>query len=1359
MRQHSDTFRDLRRALFLLVAMLALALVRARAFGAQKHIEGLVKPPVIDRHDIRFTRLSVNGKSLESRIENIVQDNYGFLWFGTSDGLYKYDGYTLKQYRHERGNPNSVGGDYILALHKDQDGTLWIGSWYDGLDRLDPNRDTFTHYRHQAGNPGSLSSDEVTCIYRDRSGQLWIGTRGGLDRLNPADGSFIHYRHDPQNAGTLSNDTVNRVYEDREGNLWVGTSSGLNKLDRSTGRFAQFLRDPANPGSICNNYVNFILEDHLGVLWLASPVGSGLCALDVKTGQFTGYSFHAQEPSIQSVVGVNSVFEDGDGVLWVCTVDQGLLKLDRERKLFTRYRNEPGNPNSVPNDSVHSMLWDSEGAIWVGTLSGLSHFPRRPPSFVDYRHEAGNPNSLQNDMIWSVQADSQGSLWIGNDDGLNRLERRTEKFTFYQHNPKDPHSLSYDKVFAIREDLSGTVWVGTYGGGLDRFDRTTGRFFAYRHDPKDPASLSSDSITTLLVDRQGTLWVGTQGGGLDRFDSRTGRFTSYLNEPPNPDHTITVIFEDRAGMLWVGQGQGLNRFDPKTGQGLAYHHNAEDPQSLSNNKINAIREDRRGHLWIGCDNGLNLMDRNRGTVTVFTTKDGLPDNAIESILEDDHGYLWLGTHNGLSRFNPQTRTFRNYLESDGLTGNFLDPFGDEGSAKAPNGEMIFGSGSGVTAFYPGRIFENRYVPPIRLTVFLLFNQPVGQGGASPLHRSIWATDSLTLNHNQGIFTLEFSALSYQAPEMNRYRYRLEGFETQWNEVDSGRRSATYTNLPAGRYLFRVQGSNNDNVWNTKGVTLAITVLPPWWATWWFNSIAGLSIAGLILAAYGFRVKGLQQQNTRLEVQVAQRTRELQIAKNSAEAAKNSAEAAQTAAEQANQAKSMFLANMSHELRTPLNAILGFSNLLRASRISPEQRRDLDIVNRSGEHLLSLINDVLDMAKIDSGRIVIESAPLDLREIISGVIDLMRLRAEQKGLHLSILQTPEFCPFVEADGEKLRQALINLVGNAVKYTAGGSVILGVDSRPAENPQYCRLVMEVQDTGIGIAPDDQARIFDPFVQAGKPSTQKGTGLGLAISKRYIELMGGTIQVESAPGKGSLFRIQIPVLKLEESDVTGTAAHRGRIIALAPDQPEYRVLIVEDQVENWLLLRRLLEGAGFPAQVCDDAAAAIDKFITWRPHFIWMDWRLPGMDGLEATRRIRELEGGRDVKIAILSAFAFTEYRDEALAAGVDDFVSKPFQAEEIFNCLSRHLGVRYVYEEAVANNTNTTLVHAVLAGLPAELRKDLREAVISLDSEAIASVIGRMSEHNPALARTLSQYAGRYAYSPILEALRSAESVQR
>jgi signal transduction histidine kinase/CheY-like chemotaxis protein len=821
---------------------------------------------------------------------------------------------------------------------------------------------------------------------------------------------------------------------------------------------------------------------------------------------------------------------------------------------------------------------------------------------------------------------------------------------------------------------------------------------------------------------------------------------------------VGALLTDRTGTLWVGTNRGLDRFDHHTERFTIYLHDERDPASLSNEGIQSLYEDHQGNLWIGTRRGLNRLDRGRGALKSFTTQDGLANDGIESIREDSRGKLWLATRDGLSEFLLETKTVRNYSEADGLPGGYQNPTGSaDRSCVTPEGELVFASDHGVTVFNPDRVSANPFLPPVVLTDFLLFNKPVLPSSNAPLHQPIWAAHSVTLNHNQSIFTLEFAALSYLAPERNRYRYRLENLEKEWNEVGGDRRVATYTNLPPGKYVFRVQGSNDDLVWNQTGARIDITVLPPWWATWWFRSVAGLLIVGMVWAGYQSRVKNLRLQNVRLEAQVAQRTHELRTARDAAEQAKNASDDAKNLAEQANQAKTTFLSNMSHELRTPLNAILGFSNLLRESAVSDKQRRDLDIINRSGVHLLNLIDDVLDMAKIEAGSVVIENAQLDLKDLVSAVMDLMRLRGEEKGLELYVQQNAGFCQFVQTDGEKLRQILINLVGNAVKYTQRGSVILRIGGQPAQDSQHCRLVVEVQDTGVGIAGDDQARIFEPFVQAGKSPTQKGTGLGLAITKKHVELMGGTIQVESTPGTGSLFRVELPVLKVEKKEMPVPKPKSGRIIGLEPGQPEYRILIVEDQEENWLLLQRLLESAGFQVQVAESGTTGINKFVTLQPHFIWMDWWLPDMVGLEAARRIRELDGGQDVKIVILSAFAFSKYRDEALSAGVDDFISKPFQSEEIFECLVRHLGLRYAYQPALTEETSTALGQESIAGLSEELRKELADAVISLNIERIVRVIGRISEQNPKLGHVLSRHADRYEFTAIFQALQSSEAM--
>jgi signal transduction histidine kinase/ligand-binding sensor domain-containing protein/DNA-binding response OmpR family regulator len=1318
---------------------------------------GLRQLPVVEGQDIKFTRLSVAGESLQSKVASITQDGYGFLWFGTDDGLYRYDGYNLKPYRRERDNPNSLSDDSVTALYRDRAGILWVGTGYGGLNRLDPASDTFTHYRHDPANRASLSDNSVRCILQDSGGTLWVGTNLGLDRLDPASGTFVHHIHNPKDPGSLSNNLVVHLLEDHSGNLWVGTvGGGVNRLDRRTGRFSRFQdpNNPRSPGDDRDEALSRIREDRSGVLW----TGFALATLDPKSGALTEYAFRSKEPGGEQVPDVRAILEDHNGILWLGT-SRSLLALDRERKQFVRYTAKPANPNSLHNSDIATLFEDAEGNVWVGTRTGVSWFNRKTV-FVNRQHEPGTTQSLAHNTIRAVYADTHGALWVGTPRGLQQLDLKTGRFTLYEHDSHDPYSLSNNYVTVIREDRAGILWVGTGGGGLNRFDRETGRFFAYRYEANNPAGLSSDGVMSLLEDRGGTLWVGT-AAGVDRWDRRTGRFTIYHHNPEDPhslsDDFVRTIFEDRDGVLWMGSNNGgLNRFDRASQQFIAYRHNPQDPASLSHDKVNAIWEDSFGTLWIATQGGLNQMDRIRGTFTTFTRKEGLPDDAVQAILEDNQGTLWLATDNGLSEFHPKTRSFRNYSESHGLPANSLSRSGAEGSCRTPGGELWIGSMNGLTSFYPERLSANAYVPPVVITDLLLFNTPVRPSEHSPLRRPIWALDSLTLDHKQSIFTLEFSALSYAAPERNRYRYRLEGLETGWNEVDSRRHLATYTNLPARKYVFRVQGSNDDLRWNEAGARLAITVLPPWWQTWWFTTALGFSAAGLILAAYLLRVRSLHLAAARLEFEVEERTRELASSKHSAEVARE-------AAESASRAKSTFLSHMSHELRTPLNAILGFSALVRAdTTLSEQHKKDMDIVESSGRQLLRLIDDVLDMAKIEAGSSVVENTCFDLHSLLHNIVGMMRERAYAKNLDLLVDISPAAPRFVRSDAGKLQQVMINLIGNAVKYTDQGSVVVILDAKREAPEQHADrdlvLSFDVEDTGIGIAPEDQAHIFDPFIQAGSARTRKGTGLGLSICREFVRLLGGSLSVDSTSGRGSRFHVELPAEKAEASEVAAEKAEGDQVMGLEPGEPDYRILIVEDQKENRLLLERLLRGAGLQVRTAEDGVRAIECFASWRPHFIWMDLRLALIGGLEASRRIREMEGGRAVKIVAVTASAFASQRDEVLAAGLDDFLRKPYRPREIFECMSRHLGVRYVYSPAVsaaAREPAFRLRPEDLAAIPLELRQELEDAIVSLNRERIALVIQQISEQNAGIGESLARLSNSLAFTTIFQSLEASK----
>ncbi|UZR29186.1 PAS domain S-box protein [Methylococcus mesophilus] len=505
----------------------------------------------------------------------------------------------------------------------------------------------------------------------------------------------------------------------------------------------------------------------------------------------------------------------------------------------------------------------------------------------------------------------------------------------------------------------------------------------------------------------------------------------------------------------------------------------------------------------------------------------------------------------------------------------------------------------------------------------------------------------------------------------------------------------------------------------------------------FGKVTGISTIARDITERKRAEDELTRYRDHLEELVDQRTADLLAARNAAEAA--------------NRAKSIFLANMSHELRTPLNAILGFSGLMRKDPSLPEsQRQYLDIVNRSGEHLLTLINDVLDMAKIEAGRVQLENAPFDLGLLMRDTMDMMKLRAQEKGLLLLTEQSSQFPRYVVGDEARLRQVLINLVGNAIKFTCQGGVTVRLSSTRGDAP---RLLIEVEDSGPGITPEDQQRIFKPFVQLDRQDGgNEGAGLGLAIARQFVQLMGGSIQLESTPGKGSLFRIDLPLHEVGQNVLPPSEAVEQRDVAgLAPGQPEYRILIVEDQTDNQLLLVKLMESIGFPVKVAENGQRGVELFQSWQPHLIWMDRRMPVMDGVEATRRIRRLPGGQTVKIVAVTASAFKEQKEELRGAGMDGFVRKPYRSGEIYECLSKQLGVRYRYNEAPEQKAAETLLPEMLSGLPEDLRQELRSALSSLESERIDAALRKVAALDPQLHKTLSRFAENFDYPAILKAL--------
>lgn len=1309
-----------------------------------------------------FNHLRLEHGLSHQNVNAILQDRQGFMWFGADDGLNKYDGYRFTVYYPDFEDPNSLSSGTILALYEDRQGVIWIGTWGGGLNSLDPATGQFRRYQYQEDDPHSLSNDMVNVVYEDRAGVLWIGTEAGLNRFDRATGQFTRYQHDETRPDSLSDDFIRAIAEDATGALWVGAQQGLNRLDPQTGGFTRYFHNEADPLSLSHNTVTAIYPDRAGGLWVGAE-GGGLNKFDPSTEQFTHYRHDPENPASLSDDNILTLYETPSGQFWI-GAETGLNLFDRESGQVTRHQNIQGDRTTLSSGSVRAILEDRTGVLWVAS-SELSFFDPYQIKFKHYPYDSANkdPDKIWGGSIWGIYVDAEGILWVGGvRGGLNRVNRETGEIIHYVHDEADPTSISENRVTTIYEDRSGAIWVGTRGAGLNRFDRASETFTRYQHDEADPTSLNEDRVYAVYEDRAGVLWVGT-GAGLNRFDRTAETFSRYEPDETDPaslsGSRVWQIHEDQRGNFWIATGDGgLNKMDRATGRFTAYQHDPDQSNSLSQNGVLALHEDEQGVLWLGTGGGLNRFDPATETFIHYHRSDGLPNEVINGILEDNQGRLWLNTNQGISRFDPRTETFRNYDVNDGVQAT-------ESNVKAffesRDGEMFFGGVNGLNSFYPDQVRDNPQPPPVVITDFQLFNEPVKIGGDSLLSRAIHSTEALTLSYQDYVFSFEFAALSYTLPDKNQYAFKLEGFDRDWNYRNASNRFVTYTNIPPGEYVFQVKGSNNDGVWNETGASMTITITPPWWETLWFRGGAIVVGVGMVASAFRWRVNTIEAQKRQLEVRVAQRTEELRLTNEQLQQEIIVRKQAEEDAAAANRAKSEFLANMNHELRTPLNAILGFTQVMRRvpGRL-PEEQENLEIIARSGEHLLALINDVLDMAKVEAGQTGLNRQSFDLYQLLDDLEALFNLRAREKGLRFTIEGAPDLPPYIHADEGKLRQVLINLLGNAIKFTDTGQVTLRVSrgeipdgkQNPISNSllptPYCLLRFEVEDTGPGLAPAELDKVFEPFVQAmAGERAREGTGLGLAISRKFVELMGGQIGVTSVVGQGSTFWFTLPVEAAAAPESSLRQPSR-EVIGLAPGQPPVRVLVVEDRLENRLLLTKLLRRVGFEVREAPNGREGLALWREWQPQLIWLDMRMPVMDGYETARHIKSSLDGPATVIIALTASAFEEERSVVLAAGCDDFVRKPFQEADIFEKMAKHLGVNFVYAEPepAASRPDVDL-KTLLAAAPADWLAQLNYTAARAQEKAALALIDQIRADYPELARALTNLVRNFEFDQI------------
>jgi ligand-binding sensor domain-containing protein/signal transduction histidine kinase len=860
------TALELALSVLLLVPVGALAWARAGDTADTSSLDSpvdteTIRLPVVEGKDIRFARISSSQGLSQVRVSDIVQDDQGFIWFGTWNGLNRYDGYNFKVFKHDPERQESLSGVYIYSLFKDRAGTIWVGT-DQFLDRFDPLTEKFSHYRFDVPDSSGLTTT-VNQISQDSSGLLWLSTRKGLFQLDPVTGKTKHFYHDPRDPSSLGDNEVKSTGEDRAGRFWVGTAQTLDEFDRNTGKVKRHVLTGESGIGL------WFHEDRFGVFWIVYGPDGSIATFDPKTNKLTRYGFDSPGSESNLKNPAYALLEDHEGTMWFGTAVRGLLKFDREHRRFISYHNLPGDSDSLADNRVIALFEDREKNIWVGMHDVEPHFfATRPPPFTKFTNPSNSRNSISPGLVGALYEDRQGVLWVGVNRSLVRIDRKTGLTSSFQ-------PVAGSEVLSIIEDGPDILWIaGT--NPLLRYNRKTGELRRYIHDRSDPSTLCSGGVQRLLIDHRGTLWAATWDG-LCRFHPLTQRFTTYKPDPKTRGLNYYAIAEDPQGNLWLGGNLGLHRFDPNTDQFTVYSHKSDDPHSLSDNRVVAIYFDRAGSMWVGTQNGLDKFDPRTSTFVVYNERDGMGGNVVSCILEDQRGLLWMSTNKGVSSFDPRTQKFSNYSVADGLPGPDLTGWG--ACFKSDAGEMFFGGFSGVTAFFPDQVVAdavvaNAFVPPIVLTDFRLFGRPVTLSPGSPLKQAVNYTDTITLSHSQNIFSVGFSALSYFNATTNRYRYMLEGLDRKWNEVGSDQRLASYTTLPTGRtYVFHVQGASRRGPWSEPGAQLRIRILPPWWATQWFRITCLVLILLLVWTVHRYRLHQLAIQfNGRLEERVSERTR-------------------------------------------------------------------------------------------------------------------------------------------------------------------------------------------------------------------------------------------------------------------------------------------------------------------------------------------------------------------------------------------------------------------------------------------------------------------------------------------------------
>ncbi len=1188
---------------------------------------------------ISFNHLNVGDGLSQNAVLSITQDSNGFMWYGTSHGLNKYDSRRFTVYKNIPGQTGSLSGNYIVSLFCDSKKTLWVGT-LDGLNRYDAENDRF-EYVPTATLQSNGANKSIYCIYEDSKGRLWVGTANGLYLLANREKSLFTPFPPSAADNNLQGSHVHCVFEDHEGVLWVGTTLGLTRISFRGAKVEKttLRHDKTDPASLSDDQVISIVEDKQQHIWVGTHNG-GLNLYNASASNFLHFFYPDKNKSGLINNHVRALLIAGDGNLWIGT-QEGLSILNTSSGKITSHTNDPWDRSSLSQNSIYCMYKDNAGTIWMGTFfGGINSYISHNSPFTIYNNKSSGAR-LSNNVISSVIEDEKMNLWIGTEGGgVDYLNRNTGDVTCYRNNPIDPTSLGSNLVKVVYRDKEGHIWAGTHGGGLNLFNPGTRHFTRYFYKDNDPATSGSE-ITCLLEDSRGLFWIGTQNGlrvfreTIPLLETDSSR-SSIVN--PLKNKSILALLEDSQENIWISTQDGLYIVKGSLLQEVPDLNKTGNTRA---NYFNCLFEDTQQNIWAGSYyNGLFKYDKEGRLIAEYKEKDGLADNNVLGILEDDAtGNLWISTGNGLVKFDTKKELFKLYTELDGLPGNV---FNNNSYYKSKKGEMFFGGYNGLTSFYPNQVYENTMAPPVVLTSFRLFNRPVGINDNNKiLSRNINLTKEIRLRYDQNVFALDFAVLNYIKPTKNRYAYKLEGFDKDWNYAGSP--SAAYTNVPPGNYTFFAKGANNDGVWSDP-VLIKISISPPFWRTWWAWCLYVSMMAVLVFfIARFFFLRALLKRNNELT-----------------------------------QLKLNFFTNISHEIRTHLSLIIGpTEKLILSGKEDRHDQQQLQTIRDNSESLLQLVNELMDFRKAESGHLSLHVANWNIVPFIQSICNSFHDISVSRNIQADFITSSDNIG-VWFDKEQLKKVFYNLIFNAFKFTQdGGYVSVSIEEKATV------VEVNVTDNGKGISKENIGKLFDNYFQENDYGRQNtGYGIGLALSKSIVEMHKGSIGVASKTGtvnEENTTCFSVILLKdnghfeanqvahpITVNDQPAPAQAQATLPALVDrsDQQhaespsvKYSILIVEDNIAIRAFIKEALH-TRYDILESNNGLEGFECAVRAIPDLIISDVMMPVMDGLMFCSKIKSDTRTSHIPVILLTAKTAVSHHVDGLQTGADIYLTKPF-----------------------------------------------------------------------------------------------------